>query len=116
MTIDAFARALRARTTSSEETTERCLAVIRERNDELNAFTLVMADVAREQARQADREIAAGRDRGPLHGVPLAIKDLIDVRDTVTTGASAVRTSETPARVDAPAIAHLRTAGAVFVG
>jgi aspartyl-tRNA(Asn)/glutamyl-tRNA(Gln) amidotransferase subunit A len=116
VTIDAFARALRAHTTSSEETTERCLAVIRERNDDLKAFTFVMADAAREQARQADRELAAGRDRGPLHGVPLAIKDLIDVRDTVTTAASAVRASAAPASLDAPAIAHLRTAGAVFVG
>ena len=116
MTIDAFARALRARATSSEETTERCLAVIRERDSGLNAFTLVMADAAREQARQADRELAAGHDRGPLHGVPIAIKDLIDVRNTITTAASAVRTSAPRASVDAPAIAHLRAAGAVFVG
>jgi len=116
VTIADFARALRARTTSSEEITERCLAVIRERNDDLKAFTLVMAEAAHTQAREADRELAAGHDRGLLHGVPIAIKDLIDVRDTVTTAASAVRTSAPPAQADAPAIAHLRTAGAVFVG
>jgi aspartyl-tRNA(Asn)/glutamyl-tRNA(Gln) amidotransferase subunit A len=116
VTIADFARALRARTTSAEEVSERCLAVIHARNDELKAFTLVMADAAREQARQADRELSAGYDRGLLHGVPLAIKDLIDVRDTVTTAASAVRTSAPAALFDAPAIAHLRAAGAVFVG
>jgi aspartyl-tRNA(Asn)/glutamyl-tRNA(Gln) amidotransferase subunit A len=116
VTIDAFARALRARTTSSEEATERCLAVIRDRNDNLNAFTLVLADAAREQARQADRELVSGHDRGPLHGVPLAIKDLIDVRGTITTAASAVRISAAPASRDAAAVAYLRAAGAVFVG
>jgi aspartyl-tRNA(Asn)/glutamyl-tRNA(Gln) amidotransferase subunit A len=116
VTIDALARAMRAHTTSSEAATEHCLDVIRERNDDFKAFTLVMADAAREQARQADRELAAGHDRGPLHGVPLAIKDLIDVRDTVTTAASAVRASAPPAKVDAAAIARLRAAGAVFVG
>jgi aspartyl-tRNA(Asn)/glutamyl-tRNA(Gln) amidotransferase subunit A len=116
VTIADFARALRARTTSSEEITERCLTVIRARDDDLKAFTLVMAEAARSQARDADRELAAGHDRGLLHGVPIAIKDLIDVQDTVTTAASAVRTSAPPAQSDAPAIAHLRAAGAVFVG
>jgi aspartyl-tRNA(Asn)/glutamyl-tRNA(Gln) amidotransferase subunit A len=116
VTIADFARAWRARTISSEEATERCLAIVRERNDELKAFTLVMAETAREQARDADRELPAGKDRGPLHGVPIAIKDLIDIRDTVTTAASAVRTSAPPAIVDAPAIAHLRATGVVFVG
>src|SRR5262249_25190683 len=98
------------------EATERCLAIIRARDDELKAFTLVMADAAREQARQSDRELSAGHDRGPLHGVPLAIKDLLDVHNTVTTAASAVRASARPALFDAPSIAHLRAAGAVFVG
>jgi aspartyl-tRNA(Asn)/glutamyl-tRNA(Gln) amidotransferase subunit A len=116
MTIDEFARAWRARTVSSEAVTEQCLANIAGRNAELRAFTLVMADSAREQARQADRELAAGYDRGPLHGVPLSIKDLIDVRGTVTTAASAVRESSPPAVADAPVIAHLRACGAVFVG
>ena len=116
MTAADFARAFRARTITSEEATERCLASIAARNQELHAFTLVMADEARAQARQADRDLAQGRDRGPLHGVPMSIKDLIDVRGTVTSAASAVRASEPPATEDAPAIAHLRSAGAVFVG
>jgi aspartyl-tRNA(Asn)/glutamyl-tRNA(Gln) amidotransferase subunit A len=116
VTIADFARAWRAHTISSEEATEQCLTIIHEKNDGLKAFTLVMGDSAREQARLADRELAAGHDRGPLHGVPIAIKDLIDVRDTVTTAASAVRASAPVAVVDAPSIAHLRAAGAVFIG
>ena len=70
---------------------ERCLARIAESNPATNAFILVMTEQARQQAREADRELAAGRDRGPLHGVPLSIKDLMDVRGTETTAASRVR-------------------------
>jgi len=116
MTIAEFGRALRAREISSEQSTTRCLERIGADNDRLRAFTLVMADDALAQARQADRELADGRDRGPLHGVPLSIKDLIDVRGTVTTAASAVRLDAPAADADAPAVAHLREAGAVFVG
>ena len=116
MTAAEFARALRAKEITSEQATRDCLAKIAARNDELRAFTLVMADEALAQARQADRELSGGHDRGPLHGLPISIKDLIDVRGTVTTAASAVRTSAAPADADAPAIAHLREAGAVFIG
>jgi len=116
MTIDEFGRAWRARAVTSEEETERCLANIRAKDAELHAFTLVMAEQARQQARAADRELSRGQDRGPLHGVPVSIKDLIDVRGAVTTAASAVREHATPAAEDAPAIAHLRAAGAVFIG
>jgi aspartyl-tRNA(Asn)/glutamyl-tRNA(Gln) amidotransferase subunit A len=116
MTIEEFARAWRTRAITSEAATERCLAVIAETNHELNAFTLVTAETARDQACRADSERAGGVDRGPLHGVPLSVKDLIDVRGTVTSAASAVREFEAPAAADAPAIAHLRAAGAVIVG
>jgi len=116
MTIEEFGRAFRARTVTSEDVATRCLAAIRARNAELHAFTLVMADEALAQATQADREIAEGVDRGPLHGVPISIKDLIDVRGTVTTAASAVRAFAPAAAADAPAVARLRAAGAVFVG
>ena len=93
MTIAEFARAFRAREITSEAATEQCLDRIKARNDELKAFSFVLANDARAQAREADRELALGHDRGALHGVPLSIKDLIDVRDTVTTAASAVRLS-----------------------
>src|SRR5438105_10819389 len=74
-----------------------------------------MADQARKQAQALDRDLAAGRDRGPLHGVPVSIKDLLDVRGTPTTAASRVRDGHV-AEHDAPAIAHLRQAGVIFIG
>ena len=116
MTIDEFGRKLRARRDHARcRSTDECLRRIEADNPRLNAFILVMADEARRQAREADRELAAGRDRGPLHGVPISIKDLFDVRGTPTTAASRVREGHVAER-DAPAIAHLRQAGAVFVG
>jgi len=115
MTIEEFGKALRARETSAEEMTERCLQRIEAANARLNAFILVMADQAQQQAQALDRELAAGRDRGPLHGVPVSIKDLLDVRGTPTTAASRVRDGHV-AEHDAPAIAHLRQAGAIFIG
>src|SRR5438876_12074552 len=114
-TIQEFGRRLRARAISAAEMTDECLRRIEADNGRVNAFILVMADEARRQASEADRELAAGRDRGPLHGVPLSIKDLFDVRGTPTTAASRVRDGDVAKR-DAPAIAHLREAGAVFVG
>jgi aspartyl-tRNA(Asn)/glutamyl-tRNA(Gln) amidotransferase subunit A len=115
MTIEEFGRRLRAREITSEHVTNECLDRIAADNPRLNAFILVMADDARRQAREADREIAAGRDRGPLHGVPISIKDVLDVQGVATTAASRVREGHI-AHSDAPAIAHLRQAGAVFVG
>ncbi len=91
LTIEAFGRKLRERQISASEVTEACLHRIEAEQGRLNAFILVMADEARRQARDADREIAAGVDRGPLHGVPISIKDLFDVRGTPTTAASRVR-------------------------
>jgi aspartyl-tRNA(Asn)/glutamyl-tRNA(Gln) amidotransferase subunit A len=116
MTIADFARAFRARTITAEEAADRCLANIRANDHELNAFILVLEDEAHEQARQADRDLSEGRDRGPLHGVPISIKDLIDLQGTPTTAASATRASAPLATHDAPAVGHLRAAGAVFVG
>jgi aspartyl-tRNA(Asn)/glutamyl-tRNA(Gln) amidotransferase subunit A len=115
MTIADFGRALRAGTITSVQATERCLANIEARNTELNAFILVTASEALARARDADRELAGGPDRGPLHGVPISIKDLMDVQGTPTTAASRVRTPH-PAVADARAVANLRAAGAVFVG
>jgi aspartyl-tRNA(Asn)/glutamyl-tRNA(Gln) amidotransferase subunit A len=115
MTIAEFGRALRTGAITSEKATARCLANIEARNRELHAFILVTADEALARARTADRELADGRDLGPLHGVPISIKDLMDVRGTPTTAASRVRTSQ-PAATDAPAIASLRATGAVFLG
>src|SRR3954449_6502114 len=115
ITIEEFGRRLRARELTSVAVTEGCLRRIEANNPQLNAFIIVTADDALRQAREADRELAAGHDRGPLHGVPLSIKDLLDIRGVPTTAASRVRNGHVAAR-DAPAVAHLRQAGAVFVG
>ena len=114
-TIAQLAQALRSRDVTAEAVTNQCLAVIAERNASLNAFVTVLADTALEEARRADREIAAGRYRGPLHGVPISLKDLIDVKGTPTTAASRVREGHV-AGADAPVVTRLREAGAVIIG
>lgn len=114
-TIEEFGRRWRAGEITAATVTETCLGAITAGNDALNAFITVLGDEARRQAADADRERAAGRDRGPLHGVPIAIKDLIDVAGVPTTAASRVRMGHIAA-TDAPVIAHLRNAGAVLIG
>ena len=115
MTIDEFTRKLRAHEVTALEVTNACLRRIEELQPSLNAFIRVMADEARQGAETADRELALGRDRGPLHGVPIALKDIIDVRGIPTTAASRVREGHI-ADADAPVVARLRDAGAVIIG
>src|SRR5678810_1124619 len=114
-TIGELSRALKTRQTTAEAVLDQCLQRIAERNPTLNAFIAVLEAEAREQARAADREIKAGEYRGPLHGVPISVKDLFDVRGTATTAASRVRQDHVADR-DAAAVAALRNAGAVIVG
>jgi len=98
---------------SPVELVRHCLAQIDSR-PEINAFITRTGDRALEEARALDAEIRAGRYRGPLHGIPIAVKDLIDVAGTPTTSGSAV-----PARhptTDAPSVVTLRAAGAIIVG
>jgi aspartyl-tRNA(Asn)/glutamyl-tRNA(Gln) amidotransferase subunit A len=108
-------RRLRAKSLSSEALTEACLARIDARNDALRAFIAVTADAARAEARQADAELAGGHDRGPLHGIPIALKDLIDQAGVPTTAGSHVA-SKDPVAADAVVTGRLRRAGAVIVG
>jgi aspartyl-tRNA(Asn)/glutamyl-tRNA(Gln) amidotransferase subunit A len=114
-TIETFARRLRDRRTTAAEQTEVCLERIEREQARLNAFVYVMAEEARARAWRADEELAGGIDHGPLHGVPISIKDLVDVRGTPTTAASQVRHAFLAER-DSPAIARLRRAGAVVIG
>jgi len=114
-TLAELSRALQARSITSEFVTERCLEHIAKRDPSINAFITVLDEEARAQARAADQEIAAGRYRGPLHGVPISLKDLIDLRGTPTSAASRVRRGHVAAH-DAVVAARLRAAGAVFVG
>ena len=114
-TIAQLAQALRERDITASAVTDRCLSVIAERNPALNAFITVFGDAARADAARADEEIAAGRYRGPLHGVPISLKDLIDVEGAPTTAASRLREGHI-AQTDAPVVTRLREAGAVLIG
>jgi aspartyl-tRNA(Asn)/glutamyl-tRNA(Gln) amidotransferase subunit A len=113
--IEELARRLRSRVLTAVEITEACLQSIEAQDKRLNAFIRVMADDARRQASECDRELAQGGDRGLLHGIPIAIKDLIDIEGVPTTAASRVREGHI-ATADAPVIRQLRDAGAVIIG
>lgn len=115
-TIAALAQALRARELTAETVTEQCLHHIAERDGSVNAFITVLGDEARARARELDHHASSGHWQGPLHGVPIAIKDLIDVRGTVTTAASRLRRDARPAETDAPLVIALRDAGAILIG
>lgn len=114
-TIVQLSRALRAREIKAEQVTTGCLERIAADNPAINAFITVMGDAALAQARQVDAEISSGRHRGPLHGIPIAIKDLFDVAGTPTTAGSRVREGHMATR-DAVAVARLRDAGAILIG
>jgi aspartyl-tRNA(Asn)/glutamyl-tRNA(Gln) amidotransferase subunit A len=114
-TIAELARAIRSGELTAETATRDCLERIAERNPSINAYITVLADQALAQARQADAELRSGRDRGPLHGVPISLKDIIDLAGVSTTAASKVRHGHL-APDDAPVVARLRDAGAVFLG
>ncbi len=115
LSIRELAPRLAAREVSSLEVTDDCLARISAENLRLNAFITVLADQARADARRADDEMDAGRYRGPLHGVPVSLKDLIDLAGVPTTAASRVLEGHV-AGDDAPVAARLREAGAIFLG
>jgi len=106
---------LRQRKISPVELTRQCLAQIEKLNPTLNAFITITDDAALAQARDAEREIMNGRWRGPLHGVPLALKDLIDTAGVRTTAASAVFKDRIPTE-DAEVVTRLKHAGAVLLG
>ncbi|MEX2648506.1 MAG: amidase [Alphaproteobacteria bacterium] len=113
--IAALGRLFRSRQLSPVEATRACLARIGAQDRRLNAFMTVLDRSALAAARQAERELRAGRDRGPLHGVPVALKDLVAMKGVPTTYGSVPAFRETP-RGDAPLVANLRAAGAVVVG
>jgi aspartyl-tRNA(Asn)/glutamyl-tRNA(Gln) amidotransferase subunit A len=114
-TLADVGRLVASKALTSEAVTERCLERITEQNRTLNAFVSVLDDDAVAQAKKADQEIAAGRYRGPLHGIPISLKDIIDLRNAPTTAASRVRDGHI-ARRDATVVGRLREAGAIFIG
>lgn len=97
------------------EVTRECLSRIEQRNPTLNAFITVLAEWAMQEAKTAEAEIILGQWRGPLHGIPIALKDLIDTAGVRTTAASALYKDRIPMR-DAEVVRRLREAGAVILG
>jgi len=113
--IAATAARLRSGDVSASSLVEDALDGIARHNPRLNAFITVTTDLARADAAAADADLRTGVDRGPLHGIPISVKDLIDVAGYPTTAASRVRQFDV-ARADAVVVARLREAGAVIVG
>jgi aspartyl-tRNA(Asn)/glutamyl-tRNA(Gln) amidotransferase subunit A len=114
-TISELAQHLRRREISPVEITQECLARIEKLNPALNAFITVMAESALAEACIAEAEILRGEWRGPLHGIPIALKDLIDTAGVRTTAASVLYKDRVPAE-DAEVVRRLRLAGAVIIG
>jgi aspartyl-tRNA(Asn)/glutamyl-tRNA(Gln) amidotransferase subunit A len=115
LTIARTAASFRAGERSPVDLIEAILARIEAINPELNAIATVTADRAREDAGRAARELAAGRDRGPLHGIPVALKDNVDTAGIRTTEGSRLTADRVP-DADSTVAARLRAAGAVLVG
>lgn len=114
-TICELSRKLRDRLISPVELTHDCLTRIEKLNPTLNAFITVTAESALERARVAEREIYRGTYLGPLHGIPIGLKDIIDTAGVRTTAASALFKDRIPTE-DAEVVRRLRSGGAIFLG
>jgi aspartyl-tRNA(Asn)/glutamyl-tRNA(Gln) amidotransferase subunit A len=108
-------KAVQKKEVSPVEATRACLERIERLNSKLKAFITVTAESALEEASKAETEITRGEWKGPLHGVPLAVKDLVETAGVKTTAASAVLKDYTPA-ADAEVIRRLKAAGAILLG
>jgi aspartyl-tRNA(Asn)/glutamyl-tRNA(Gln) amidotransferase subunit A len=115
LSIADAAQLIGSRKLSPLEYTDALLARIEALDPQLNAFITVTADLARKQAREAETEIMAGRYRGPLHGVPFALKDIYDTQGILTSGGSKVCSDNIPTS-DATTTRLLYDAGAVLLG
>jgi Asp-tRNA(Asn)/Glu-tRNA(Gln) amidotransferase A subunit family amidase len=109
------ARLIRDGTVSSEQLIEACLARVREIDEQVQAWAFLDPDYALAQARSADQLRLSGKPIGPLHGVPVGIKDIFDTADMPTENGSVLHAGRTPSR-DATVVALLRAAGAVIMG
>jgi aspartyl-tRNA(Asn)/glutamyl-tRNA(Gln) amidotransferase subunit A len=115
LTLRQAAAGIRAKKFSPVDLTEACLDSIKTWNPKINAWITVMKEKALAQAKGLADEQAAGRLRGPLHGIPIALKDSIDTAGVRTTGASAVYEYRFPSE-DADVVRRLKAAGAVLIG
>ena len=113
--IDELAPRIHSGDLSPVERTQASLDRIERLEPKLNAFLEVFGESALMQARAAEAEIASGSYRGPLHGITIALKDLIDVEGTVTTGGSTIL-KDNMATADATVTRLLKEAGAIIIG
>jgi amidase len=114
-TLTETAEAVRSRKISSVELTRAQLERIARLDPSLHSYATVTAELADMQARRADAEIAQGRYRGPLHGIPIAVKDLCDTAGIVTAAGMAIHADRVP-DCDATVVKRLADAGAVLLG
>lgn len=114
-TISQLSAKLKAQDVSPVEVTTMMLERIADVDQEINSYITVMSEDAGKQAKQAEREIAEGHDRGPLHGVPIALKDLLNTKGTLTSSGSQVLADNIP-DFDATVVSKLREAGAIILG
>ena len=115
LTAAEIADAYAARKLSPVELTQALIARINAHDGRVAAFIKLDSEGALDAARQAEKDILAGRTRGPLHGVPVALKDIIDMVGLPTTGHSKILLGNI-AHADAPVVGHLRAAGAILLG
>ena len=113
--IAEAAEEIRCKRLSPVDLVGECLEQIEQLNPTLNAFITVTAESALAEARQAEKEIQSGNWRGPLHGIPVGLKDLIDTAGVRTTAASAIFRDRVPVE-DADVVKKLKAAGAVLIG
>src|SRR5262245_4905818 len=112
--ITELAALLKTRQLSPVDVTQALLQRIEQLDQRLQSYATVMADQALEAARVAEREISAGTYRGPLHGVPVAVKDLCYTRGVRTMGGTRVLAEHVP-HFDATVVARLQAAGAILL-
>jgi len=110
-----LADAIRSKQWNSRAIVEAHLERIAKVNPKLNAIVQLTADTARKEADEADAAVARGEIKGPLHGVPMTIKDTLETSGVICTGGTKGRASYVP-KADATAVARLRAAGAIFLG
>src|SRR6185295_6452283 len=115
LTLKQASDLIRTKAVSPVELTQACLQRIEKYNPAFNAFITVTRDRALQAAREAEAEIQRGRWRGPLHGMPIALKDNIDTADVRTTGASELFENRIP-DTDAEVAKRLKNAGSVLLG